>query len=1049
MKKIYVTVLTLFIGLSAFCQVTTSSMSGSISDNENLPLIGATIQAEHLPSGTFYGSATNETGKFVIPNMRIGGPYKVVISYIGFEEEVISDIYLKLGEKFTINRQLKPQGQVLQEVVIASNKGVVDKDKTGASTNISREMLNNLPTISRSASDFTRLNPMSAEGGSFGGRNDQFNNYSVNGSIFNNPFGLDAATPGGQTDAQPISLDAIEQIQVSIAPFDVTQSGFTGAAVNAVTKSGTNNFEGTVYGFFRNSNMQGSKVAGTSVNTGDLNQSQFGFAVGGPIIKNKVFFFANFERENRSDLGSYFLPAGAGATGSNVSRVLESDMNLVAKLLKDRYSYDVGAIKDFKHSANNSKGLVKLDFNISQDHKFSLSYNFLDAFKDKPAHPSAIGRRGPDQLTLQFQNSGYKINNVIHSVIGELKSVFGKNISNKFQAGFTGFRDTRDPFSTPFPVLNIGKNGSRYIIAGHEPFSINNNLNQNVIQIQNNLNYFKGNHNITLGLAFEKFDFDNSFNLTGYGARVFFPDVDMAGFETFIKSGGFDAEVTGAKATFEKNTKDDSWALAETNLGQFSAYIQDEYSINKNLTVTGGLRIDLPLYFDTKTKIEENIARNGGNVSSGGVYAPNVTYYDEGGKPVKFDHTQLPNQTPLINPRLGFNYSNDNNDLQVRGGSGLFSGRMPFVWIGNQVANPAFFFYCMTDPNFKFPQVWKNSLGLDKQLKNGWSTTIDLIYTKDLQAQMVRNYGLISPGGRLSGVDSRPIYRAQDRAQGPFGGSTNAYVFGNTNVGHSFNASLQIQKSWKDANFMIAYNFLDARDAASIDAEISSDAFDRNPANISNTNVPQLAPSLYGNRNRILASGSKKFNFFGENNSTIISLFTEYVQGGRYSYTYAGDINNDGSSLNDLIYIPTDGQIDQMNFGTTNAPSQRTAFRQYIAQDKYLSANRGKYAEKYATLAPWYNHWDIRILQDLGISKNGNKFQLSIDILNAGNLISSNWGVREFASLTGLAQPISVAVDANGAPTYNFDVSQKSTFINDFSTNSRWQMQVGLRYIFK
>lgn len=1049
MKQNLITFIFILVTGSIIGQVTTSSMTGILTDNENLPLIGATIQAEHLPSGTFYGTSSNEAGKFLISNMRIGGPYQVKVSYVGYEDLILEEIYLKLGEKYNINQQLKLKGQVLDEVIISTSKGLTDKDKTGASTNISRDMLSNLPTISRSASDYTRLNPMSAEGGSFAGRNDQFNNYSVNGSIFNNPFGLDAATPGGQTDAQPISLDAIDQIQVSIAPFDVTQSGFTGASVNAVTKSGTNNLEGTVYGFFRNSSMQGSKVSGTTVNTGDLNQSQFGFAVGGPLVKNKIFFFANFEQENRSDLGSFFLPAGSGASGSNVSRVLESDMNLVSRLLKERYGYETGAIKDFKYASNNTKGLAKLDFNLSQDHKFSLSYNFLDAFKDKPAHPSAIGRRGPDQLTLQFENSGYRINNVIHSVIGELKSVFGKNLSNKFQAGFTGFRDSRDPFSSPFPVLNISKGGVRYIVAGHEPFSINNRLTQDVIQIQNNLNYFKGNHTITLGTSFEKFSFDNSFNLTGYGPRVFFPDVEMSGFEAFIKSGALDEEVKNSKSTFEKNNQNDSWALAETNLGQWSLYLQDEYSVNKNLTLTGGIRIDMPLYFDTKTKIEENIARNGGDISKGGVYAPNVTYYNEQGQPIKFDHTQLPKQKPLINPRLGFNYSNDNNDLQVRGGSGLFSGRMPFVWIGNQVANPAFFFYCMTDPDFTFPQVWKNNIGIDKELFKGWSLTADLIYTKDLQAQMVRNYGLIRPGGKLTGVDSRPIYRAQDRAQGPFGGATNAYVFGNTNLGHSFNASLQLQKSWSDANVMIGYNFLDARDAASIDAEISSDAFDRNPANINNTNVPLLAPSLYGNRNRILAAGTKRFDFFGSKNTTNVSLFTEYVQGGRYSYTYAGDINNDGSSLNDLIYIPTDAQIDQMNFGTTNAAAQRTAFKQYIAQDKYLSSNRGKYAEKYASLAPWYNHWDLRILQDLAVSKNNNKIQLSIDILNIGNMISSSWGVRQFASLTGLAQPVSVSVDEKGVPTYGFDSAQKTTFVNDFSNNSRWQMQLGLRYIFK
>jgi hypothetical protein len=606
---------------------------------------------------------------------------------------------------------------------------------------------------------------MAAEGGSFGGRNDQFNNYSVNGTIFNNPFGLDAATPGGQTDAQPISLDAIDQIQVSVAPYDVTQSGFTGAAVNAITKSGTNNFEGTVYGFYRNSDMTGGKVAKTEVNKGDLKQSQYGFAVGGPIIKDKIFFFANLELEKRSDLGSYFVPSGSGASGSNVSRVTESDMQLVSKLLKDNFGYETGAIKDFRHDSDNSKGLVRFDFNLSKKHKLSATYNFLDAFKDKPAHPSAIGRRGPDLITLQFQNSGYRINNKINSGIVELKSVFSNSVANKLQAGITQFRDSRDPFSSPFPVINIGKNGQRYIIAGHEPFSINNRLDQDVLQIQNNLNIYKGNHVFTLGAAFEKFQFDNSFNLTGYGARVFFPDIDISQVGAVFNSKEFKDEVNGAKSAFDKNNQNNSWALAETNLGQLSGYIQDEISVSDKLTLTLGVRLDKPMYFDTKTKIEENLKRNTG------VYFPDVTYYNEAGNAVKFDHTVLPKTTPLVNPRLGFNY-NANNDFQVRGGSGLFSGRMPFVWIGNQVANPAFFFYCVTSPDFKFPQVWRNNLGLDKKLSNGWSVTADLLYTKDINAQMTRNYGLIKPTGKLNGADSRPIYLDKDRAQGPFGGAT-------------------------------------------------------------------------------------------------------------------------------------------------------------------------------------------------------------------------------------------------------------------------------------
>lgn len=1035
----------LCIGCSLTAQLTTSTITGSVQEDKGEPLVGATVKATHVPSGTIYGTLTQENGRYSIPNMRVGGPYTVEVSYVGYALSTQQGVSLALGQKFTLNFAMQAEGVNLGELVITSQRDpILNGKRTGPATSINRDLLDNLPTISRSAADYTRLNPMASEGGSFGGRNDQFNNYSLDGSIFNNPFGLDAATPGGQTDAQPVSLDAIEQISVSIAPYDVTQSGFTGASINAVTKSGTNEFHGTVFGYFRNKDMIGNKIEDTEVVRGDLKQLQAGFSLGGPIIKDKIFFFANLEFENRSDLGSYFVP-NDGSSAANASRVLLSDMQLVANLLSDRYGYDVGAFQNFKHDSDNRKGIFKLDFNLSQNHKLTASYNFLDAFKDKPAHPSAIGRRGPDFLTLQFQNSGYRINNKIHSGIIELRSFFGNKFANKLQAGFTAFRDSRDPFSAPFPVLNIGKGGVRYIIAGQEPFSINNLLDQDVFQINDNFNIYAGKHTFTLGAAFERFSFNNSFNLTGYGARVFFPDIPVAEFETFIKSGSLDAEVDAARAAFENNNSNDSWALAETNLGQISGYVQDEIIVNDQLSLTLGLRVDYPLYFNTAELIEENIARKGGLLSAGGTYDPTIVYADENGNDVTFDHSELPKNNPLINPRFGFNYAlKADRSSQLRGGTGLFSGRFPFVWIGNQVANPDFFFYNMTDPNFKFPQVWRTNIGYDQKIGGGWIGTVDLLYTKDLQAQMVRNYGLKLPTGSLAGPGSRPIYKGSDRVL-VFNAPTNAYVFTNTDEGYTFNASVSVERSWNRTYLKLGYNYLKAEDAASIDAEISSDAYDRNPANIAHTNRPLLAPSLYGNRHRILGAASRRFEY-GSKWATTVSLFFEYVEGTRYSYTYAGDINNDGSGLNDLMYVPTDAEIDQLNF-TGDAASQRAGLKAYIAQDDYLAARRGDFTEKYGALAPWYNHWDVRILQDFKVSAT-NKLQLSIDILNVGNLISSDWGVREFATQTGLIQPIAVSVNANGVPTYGFDTSQTQTFYNDFSLLSRWQLQLGLRYEF-
>ncbi len=1032
-------------------QVTGATITGRITDDGGEGLVGVTIVATHTPSGTSYGAISRSDGRYTLANLRVGGPYTVATSYTGYENKKTEGLLLSIGQKFPLDVSLKSSSTALGEVVVtATSDPVLNSERTGASTNISRQQISNFPTISRSAADYTRLSPMAGEGNSFAGRNDQFNNFSLDGAIFNNPFGLDAATPGGQTDAQPVSLDAIDQIQVAYAPYDVTQSGFTGAAINAVTKSGTNTFSGSVFGFYRNQNFIGKKVDGEEAPRGDLTQFQTGLSLGGPIIKNKLFFFVNAETERRNDLGSAFI-ANRGTTGPGISRVLASDLDAVSNALKG-LGYDPGVYENYTLDAPNLKGLAKLDWNISQDHKFSLTYTFLDASKQKPAHPSAIGRRGPDFTTLQFSNAGYEITNKLNQVIGELKSSFGSMASNKFQLGYSTFRDSRIPASGPAPTINILKDGTRYIIAGHEPFSIYNNLNQDVLQVNNNLNLYMGNHTLTVGAAYEQFKFENAFNLGAYPG-VFGPDYGSTqAFLDSVASGQVAGNFAAAQATFDANSTDPltKWNWSYTNVGQISAYIQDEVSLFDRLTLTLGLRMDKPTYLNTKEKIEEKLVPL--TAPGGCCYQPEIQYYDENGDGIKFDHTQLPDAKPLFNPRVGFNWDvKGDRSLQVRGGTGLFSGRFPFVWIGNHVANPNFFFYNVTKPDFKFPQVWRNNLGVDKKFGDGWVASADFIYTKDMNGMMVRNYGLNLPTGRLSAPgDSRPIYTDADRAKHLFGGNTDAFVFTNTDVGYSTNFMLQLQRNWSNGMYgSIGYNYLDSRDASSIEAEISSDAYDRNPA-YGNVNTAVEAPSIYGYKHRVVGAFSKRFSYGGaEKNrfATTVGLFFQYAQGGRFSYTYSGNLNNDGSGNNDLMYIPTDAQVDQMQF-SGDAAAQRTAFKAFIAQDDYLSERRGEVVGKYGILSPWFNNWDIRIAQDLNhkAGSKTNTIQFTVDILNAGNLINNGWGVRQIPTTT---QPLGVtAVDASGVPTFSFDTNIKDSFVQDFSLLSRWQMQLGLRYSF-
>ena len=1053
MKKITLSFLCMFMGIVAFGQVTTSNIKGLILDETSQPLPGANVIAVHTPTGTKHGAATNFDGRFNLLNLRVGGPYTITISYVGYKEQSFNDVFLTLGKTQNINISLVSDSEQLEAVVIqgTGGTGTFSSDRTGAETNIGRRELTRLPTISRSAADFTRLEP-TASNGSFGGRNDQFNNFSLDGAIFNNPFGLDAATPGGQTNAQPISIDAIEQIQVTTAPYDVTLSGFTGASVNAVTKSGTNEFHGTVYGFYRDQDLTGSKIKGDKIIVPKLSQTQYGLSIGGPIIKNKLFFFANFEKDERDDLGQTWLPnRGTGAV--NESRVDEEDLMDVQNALST-LGYITGAYEGFTHQANSTKGIFKLDWNINDNNRLAIIYNFLNASLEKTAHPTAIFFRGPNASTLQFENSGYEINNKLQSVQIELNSTLSETTTNKLQVGYTHFDDFRNPLSVPAPAITILEGGSPYIIVGHEPFSINNRLDQKVFQFTDNLNFYKGDHTFTIGVSFEKFQFDNSFNLGVYGydengdfvqeVGAFAAYVNMAAFLTDANDGTLAAALANAQNVFDSNNANDTWARAETNVGQMSFYAQDEWNINEKFKLTYGLRFDKPLFFDSSEKAQEVIDR-------ACCYHPTNVYYNpnNGGEPTFLDNTQMPSNDWLISPRVGFNYDVKGDDtFQLRGGSGVFTGRFPFVWLGNQIGNPEYFFYQVVDPDYKFPQVWRTNIGTDYRFENGLILTGDVSYTKDINGPHVQNWGLKPPSGTLNGVDNRPIYTAADHSTELFGGSANAFVFTNSDKGRIWNVALKAQKTFDNGLYaMLAYSYLNTKDVNSIEAEITADAFGAN-AIVNDANADVLAHSKYGNQHRVIGVASKKWTYGNDRYATTISTFFEYAKGGRFNYIYGGDINGDGSGNNDLIYVPTSSELQsgQINFPIAG---QATDFDAFIQQDDYLSGRRGQYAERYAAIAPWRSRWDLKIMQDINFKISGDKtntLQFSIDILNVGNLISSEWGLVQQPNTI---QPVGVIVDGSGNPSYTFNSGPDAeTFGYDSSLASRWQMQFGLRYIF-
>ncbi len=1056
-----------YAGIRTSAQVTTSTLSGTVSSTKDAKtLSGATVEITFADAGIKKTIPTNSSGTFVVPNLRVGGPYTVTVTYTGYQEKKEENIFLELGQNTALDIKMEPADNSLANVTVTSKSKIFDNQRTGASTNISSRQLRNLPTISRSADDFTRLTPSASatyNGTSFAGRNGQYNNYSLDGAVFNNPFGLDAPTPGGQTGAQPISLDAIDQIQVNIAPYDVTQAGFTGAGINTVTKSGTNNFTGTVYGFFRNQSLTGKKVDGDKIVVPDLKQLQAGFSVGGAIKKSKLFYFVNFETEQRDDQPTSYVARNSDNAGnSNTSRVLQSDLDEVSQILKTRLGYETGPYQAYTLKQKNYKWIGKLDWVINSNHSLSFTYNGLQATKEKPAHPNAIFRRGPDYQTLQFKNSGYKIENKLHSFGAELKSTFGNKYANKLRAVYTTFRDNRTPFSTPFPVLNLTKYGSMYIVAGHEPFSIHNVLNQDALQLTDNFNIILPKHTLTIGGSYESFKFGNSFNLTAYGINTFFP-LDIQDFKDSVPVGGlsifglyngfgrYPLDVGVADAINVANAN--KWAWYYLTVAQISAYLQDEWKASDNLRITLGLRMDAPKYINAHFD-----APDGTSTSPTVQNNDDLTLFDEHGEPVtngkgkQLDNTRLPSSKPLFSPRLGFNWDvKGDKTFQLRGGTGLFTGRFPFVWVGNGIGSPTSAFYCTTVSNFRWPQIWRSNIGADLKTPGGTIYSVDVAYSKDVKAMMVRNYKLGTPTGTLNNGtgDTRAVYTADDK------GTTNVYVFTNTKTGYQVNLSFQAQHTFKKGLYLTgSYNYLVATDASSISAEISSDAFDRNPI-LNNANEAINTHSLYGNTHRFVLAGIKKFDYGKGKYATTISLFANWSSGNRFAYVYGGDLNNDGTATNDLLYVPKNSEIDIMNFAplvdvngvTQDAAAQKAAFKKFIDQDKYLSSRRGMFTEKYAAETPWFSQVDMRILQDFYF-KNGsrtNTVQVSLDFVNIANLISSKWGVKKYASASGYFQPISY--DSNTS-TYQFDPSLKETFIASPDLPSRWQMQLGLRYIF-
>jgi len=1055
--------------------VTTAAIDGFITQESGEPIADANIVAVHLPSGTAYHAVARSGGAYTIANMRVGGPYRVTASYIGFEPKTQDSVYLNLGQTQRVDLQLKAQAVQLQEIAVTGEEDkVLNPDRTGAATFISPEQVEILPSIKRSTRDLTRLDPRSDGNFSFAGRNWLFNNVSLDGSYFNNPFGLDDPAPGGQTNAEPVPYDAVEQVEVSVAPFDVREGGFTGANINTVTKSGTNDFRASIYSFGRNEQLEGNTVRGQDVIANpDLKFIQSGVSFSGPIVRDKLFFFVNGELERTDDPGTNFAASSNGVSGFGVSRVQASVMDAIRQRMIDAYGYDPGPYQGYINQTDNNKILAKLDWNINPSNNLTFRWNYLDAKRDLPPHPFVLSfnntGRGPNESSLPFRNSGYAINNDLNSFALELNSRTS-GFANRFFASYNRFRDFRQPFTpVPFPTIEIGEAGVTYTTLGEEPFSAHNILDQDVWQFTNNFTWFRGRHSLTFGANFEKFSFFNSFNIFRNG--VFFLPASIPIGSTFSSLDEFFTATDPSnpdQKDFDAMVGTGLYKGENIDVGQLGLYAEDEFLSSERLNLTLGVRVDFPMYFTDP--VDNPFSRS-------------LTALDENRNPETVDQSKLPGAKALFSPRFGFNWNaSGDRKTQIRGGTGIFTGRVPFVWIGNVISNPganpnlfpagpvratkdsstlaqSFDLNAMV-PDFKWPQTWVSDVAIDQQLATGLLGTIEFIYGNDIKNVFVRNADLVAPVRTLP--DGRPYYGGAGANELNPDGGAGIYVLDNTSKGHNFNVTAQLRKSFAfGLNTTLAYSYTEAKNALK-STEIASVLWQNQPVQ-GDPNNPELSFSEFGQKNRIIG-GATFIKPWSQSLRTSVGMFLEVADGSRfagaggnrYSFIYSGDVNGDGQGGNDLIYIPRDQS--EIVFadctsgcGSNVTPSQQwAALDAFIKQDKYLESHRGQIAERFGEVNPWYSNIDLKVMQDFALGGlHQHNFQLSVDVLNFANLLNSDWGVRKIASAAATS-PLRFTgnFDANGAPIFNF-TGPKRTFIDDPSIFSRWRAQLGLRYFFQ
>ena len=1099
-KKIMQLFVLLLIHVTIHAQVTNASIVGFVKNAEGKGMVGASIEAVHEPSGTRYKTQSLADGRFTLPSLRVGGPYILKASYVGFGTQTTTDIILQLGEPTRVDFALAEANNQLQEVTVTGTRArnLISKERKGTSTNVNRRVLASLPTLNRSITDFTKLTPQ-ANGTSFAGQDNRFINFTIDGSIFNNSFGLQAL-PGSQTNSTPISLDAIEEIQVNLSPYNLKEAGFTGASINAVTRSGTNNFHGSGFYNSRNESMVGSKAGANGKDAVVINAfdvKQFGGSIGGPIIKNKLFFFANYEGERRTDPGTTFIAnSGSGASGGNVTRVKASDLDALSNFLKTNFNYNTGAYQDYSLATQSDKALLKFDFNLSDKHKLSFRGNILKSKRDVPiSNSGGFNGRRDNLFAMAYSNSNYEIHNDIYSGILQLNSRLGKTVNNELAFGYTALRDYRNEKAPSFPTVDIlDGNDRNYITFGSEPFTPNNLLNTDIWQLTDNVNIYKGKHTISAGFNFESFKFFNQFTPTVNGQFVFHNlDSFYASANAFLANPQMATNPVNVRryALSYSNLPGGGLWNAVTHANNIGLYIQDEVAVQDNFSMTYGLRLDIP-YFIGSGYVNKEV--------------DGLAFQDENGNTIKLSTSQLPSAKFMFSPRWGFNYDIfGNKKTQVRGGIGVFSGRPAFVWISNQVGNngvlsgsistdntknypfspdvtrnipnipnpgsPAPSYNIATSEKaFRFPQVLRSNLAIDQNLGAGIVASAEILFTQSLSNVFYYNANLKPASSTFGGPDTRPRFPGYNTTTGQLltGAAlnnairinpkiTDATVMKSGPYGGSFMTTIKIEKAIrsKGLGWMLAYNYGSTRDFITA-GSIAFSSWSGNRS-VNGNNRPDLAFSDYDIRSRLIGNLSYRKEI-AKTAAIQFSLFAQSQNQGRISYTYSGDMNGDGLAGNDLIYVPRNQ--NEMNFEQYTANSivytvqaQKDAFEAYINQDPYLSKIRGSNTSRNGLKLPMVTRFDLSAMLELfrNIGKQRHTIQFRADIFNIGNMITPKWGV---GYVVNNSAPLTTRGynPTTGVPVFRYNAVNNNlsytTYRRGTSLLDVWQAQLGIRYIF-